>query len=57
MPHEVRPCAVLDDFPAVLCGGADYITAIGVEVIGFSAVVVVLPKSGPGGCHKDHETE
>lgn len=55
MSPEVRPCAVLDDFLAVLCGGADYVTAIGVEVIGFSAVVI--PKSGPGGCHKDHETE
>lgn len=55
MPPEVRPCAVLDDLPALLCGGADYVTAIVVEVIGFSAVV--LPKSGPSGCHKDHETE
>lgn len=56
MSLEVRPCAVLNDFLAVLCGGAVYVTAIGVEVIGFSAVVV-LPNSGPGGCHKDHETE
>lgn len=55
MPPEVLLCAILDDFPLVLCDGADYVTAIGVEVIGFSAVV--LPKSGPGKCHKDHESE
>lgn len=49
MPAEGRPCAVFDDFLAELCGGADYVTAINVKVIGFSAVA--LPKSGPGGCH------
>lgn len=48
--------ALLGTFLNVLVGGTDHITAsVAAEEVRFGAVV--LPKSGPGDCHKDHERE